>query len=41
MLMAVAGIEIPPAIFFAFILLIFGTTIVYHLKKGKKVKEHG
>ncbi|MEY8756849.1 TerC family protein [Peribacillus frigoritolerans] len=41
MLMAVAGIEIPPAIFFALILLIFGTTIVYHLKKGKKVKEHG
>ncbi|MED4695427.1 TerC family protein [Peribacillus frigoritolerans] len=41
MLMAVAGIEIPPAIFFVFILLIFGTTIVYHLKKGKKVKEHG
>lgn len=41
MLMAVAGIEIPAAIFFAFILLIFGTTIVFHLKKGKKLKEHG
>ncbi|MFF2456229.1 TerC family protein [Peribacillus simplex] len=41
MLMAVAGIEIPAAIFFAFILLIFGTTIVSHLKKGKKLKEHG
>ena len=41
MLMAVAGIEIPPAIFFAFILLIFGTTIVFHLNKGKKLKEHG
>ncbi|MFE4813868.1 TerC family protein [Peribacillus simplex] len=41
MLMAVAGIEIPSAIFFAFILLIFGTTIVFHLKKSKKLKEHG
>ncbi|MET1179415.1 TerC family protein [Peribacillus simplex] len=40
MLMAVAGIEIPAAIFFAFILLIFGTTIVFHLKKGKKLKKH-
>jgi predicted tellurium resistance membrane protein TerC len=41
MLMAVAGIDIPSAIFFAFILLIFGTTIVFHLKKSKKLKEHG
>ena len=41
MLMAVAGIEIPSAIFFVFILLIFGTTIALHLKKGKKLKEHG
>ncbi|AOH55347.1 hypothetical protein ABE28_013390 [Peribacillus muralis] len=41
MLIAVVGIEIPSTIFFAFILLIFGTTIVYHLKNGKKRKEHG
>ncbi|PJN90184.1 TerC family protein [Bacillus sp. mrc49] len=41
MLIAVAGIEIPPAIFFAFILLIFGTTLALHFKKGKKLKEHG
>ncbi|MGE6376378.1 TerC family protein [Peribacillus muralis] len=41
MLIAVVGIEIPPTIFFAFILLIFSTTIVYHFKNGKKRKEHG
>lgn len=41
MLIAVAGIEIPHAIFFAFIFIIFGTTIVFHFKKEKRVKEHG
>ncbi|MCK1991155.1 TerC family protein [Peribacillus muralis] len=35
MLIAVVGIEIPPAIFFAFILLIFGTTLALHFKKEK------
>ncbi|MFD9628446.1 TerC family protein [Peribacillus muralis] len=36
MLIAVVGIEIPPAIFFAFILLIFGTTLALHFKKEKR-----
>lgn len=40
MLLSVAKIEIPHTIFFLFILIIFGTTILLHFQREKKLKEH-
>ncbi|MFJ7745886.1 TerC family protein [Peribacillus sp. NPDC097295] len=40
MLLSVAKIDIPHAIFFIFILIIFGTTILIHFQKEKKLKSN-
>ncbi|MGM9956482.1 MAG: TerC family protein [Peribacillus sp.] len=40
MLLSVAKIEVPHVIFFLTILVIFGTTILLHFQREKKLKEH-
>jgi YkoY family integral membrane protein len=40
MLVAIKGIDVPNAIFFVIIFLIFGTTIVFHIFKEKTIKQH-